>query len=274
VSTQPGVAADQARIGDLEVRAASIVGPSHRCEEPATPRQDAYRIGRDTRGHHLIVAVADGMSDSAHADHGATVAVSIAVRLVRDHLDQGRSLERLSAPVLLTQIAGQVNRTAEERGWSADDARTGLLVGVITVRPDDAGRRLTWFGHLADLSAWLLVRDADGPAWRQIAGDSKSDGLDANSLHGFLPFHPHLARQTLGQLKPGDVLAFLSDGVSDAWTKIPEAGRRFARDWATPPPLASFLLNVGYEARGFQDDRTAVVVWCDACVGMDPARLP
>ena len=63
VGTAPsGLAADAARLGDLEVRAASMVGAGHRCQEPADPRQDAYALGRTPDGQFLIIAVADGVS--------------------------------------------------------------------------------------------------------------------------------------------------------------------------------------------------------------------
>jgi hypothetical protein len=264
------VAADQARIGGLEVRAASIIGPAHRTRDPATPRQDAYRLGRDTAGRHLIVAVADGMSDSPRSDHGATVAVSTAVAKIRSELDGGTTIDRLSAAALFTDVARTIVASAKERAIPLENVRTGLIVGVVAVEPDRSGQRAAWFGHLADVSAWVLPAPVGpGSGWRQIAGDAKGDGLDANIVRTFLPYHAAEAGDTVDYLDPGWVLAFLSDGVSDAITQIPGGNSWFAERWARPPSLGSFILDAGYEAKTHQDDRTAVVVWCDPA---GPAR--
>jgi len=262
VPTQPAVAADQARIGTLEVRAASVIGPGHRTRDPATPRQDAYRLGRDTAGQHLIIAVADGMSDSPRSDHGATVAVSTAVASLRSELDGGATVRHLSAVALFTDIARAVTGSAQQRQIDPRDVRTGLIVGVVQVSPDERGQRAAWFGHVADVSAWIQAFPAEA-GWRQVAGDSKGADADANSLRAFLPFHPGQAQGTLISLPTGAVLAFLTDGVSDAMTQIPRADEWFASAWTTPRPLGAFILDVGFEAKTHQDDRTAVVVWCD-----------
>ena len=266
ISSQPSVSADQARLGDVEVRAASIVGPAHRCQEPAIPRQDAYRIGRDTRGEHLIVAVADGMSDSGRSDHGATVAASAAVALLRSRLDDGCLLGQLSAPELFVEVAGQITASAEERGLTPDEVRTGLIVGVIEAHRPTSARRSAWFGHVADVGAW--IRETDG--WRHLAGDKKELGPDRNSVQLFLPFYGKHAQDKRVWLDAGAVIALLTDGISDAFSEVSNAEAWFAARWATPPPLASFLLEVGFEAKGQMDDRTAVVVWCDRSTAVGP----
>lgn len=71
-TVQNGIAADEATVGALAIRAASVVGPGHRCGQPAEPRQDSYRIGRSPDSRYAIVAVADGLSSAAWSDVGAT----------------------------------------------------------------------------------------------------------------------------------------------------------------------------------------------------------
>ncbi|MCK9923154.1 protein phosphatase 2C domain-containing protein [Frankia sp. AgPm24] len=262
VSTQPAVAADQARLGDLEVRAASIIGTGHRSSDPATPRQDAYRLGRDTAGRHLIIAVADGMSDSERSDHGATVAVSTAVAVLRRHLDTGATLRDLSAAEVFREVSGTIVRSLEGRNMTEMDVRTGLIVAVISVLPTRDGHREAWFGHLADLSAWQHSA-LPGTGWTHLAGDRKNDGMDSNSLSRFLPFSPGDARDTRARIPAGAIVALMSDGVSDALTGIPGANDWFARQWTSPPAVAQFIQQIGFEAKTFTDDRTAVVIWCD-----------
>jgi len=259
-SPAPGVAADQASLGDLAVRAASVVGPGHRCEEPASPRQDAYRLGRDASGHHLIAAVADGMSDSRRAELGAQVAVARAVALVRSHLDGGGRPEELSAPQVFAEVARAVAGAAADRSLDPADVRTTLTVLVVPAYPDRDGCRVAWAGRVADTHVWLRE---DG--WTRVTGEAKPT-LDGNVLRDFLPHVPGAATGTAFVVPPDAVLGVLSDGVGDLFDDE-AAARWFATRWAAPPPLASFILDVDFEAKGHLDDRTAVVVWCGAAAG-------
>lgn len=254
-----GIAADQARIGDLEVRAVSIVGPGHRCEEPATPRQDSYRLGRDRAGRHLIIAVADGMSDSRRSDLGATVATRCAVNTLRAHLDGGADPTAEAMTKAFRTSAGAMVAAAKNEGLSEMDIRCALIVAIIPTAINTAseGRR-AWFATLADVSAWR--RHDTG--WCQLAGDQKDDGLDRNTLHNFLPYHPDRAVTVSCNLEPGATVAVVTDGLGDAFTDVPNAAQWFAQRWETPVPLESFVLDVGFHARGQLDDRTSVTVWC------------
>ncbi|WP_405017867.1 protein phosphatase 2C domain-containing protein [Kitasatospora sp. NBC_00070] len=254
-----GIAADRATLGDLTVLAASVVGPGHRCDAAGQPRQDAYRLGQDTAQRHLVIAVADGMSDSEHAEVGANVAVTAAVGALRAALDQGAGIEQLAATVPFRAAAGQMLGAAEQRGWTADQVRAVLVVAVVEARPRVDGTRLAWLAAIADVSAWR--RHPTG--WDRLIGDDKS-GFDAGRVAHFLPHEPDAAQQRLYTLGPGDVLALMTDGVSDVFGQLPGAEGWFAERWAAPPPVARFLLEVGYEESQFNDDRTAVVVWCGA----------
>ena len=83
-----------------------------------------------------------------------------------------------------------------------------------------------------------------------------------NRLSTALPFHANSAHGSTFDLPPGATVAVVSDGIGDAFSDVENAQTWFAGRWQEPPPLASFILDVGYEARGCGDDRTAVVVWC------------
>ncbi|MGH3864894.1 MAG: protein phosphatase 2C domain-containing protein [Pseudonocardiaceae bacterium] len=255
---QPGIAADEARLGSLDVRAVSLIGSSHRCEEPATARQDAYRLGRDATGRHLVIAVADGLSDSRRSDLGATVAARCAVDIVRQELDHSAAPD-IQWPEVFRLTAGTVTGAAKQRGLSPMEVCTALIVAIVPAEPDnrDGGRRV-WFASLADVSAW--ERSESG--WRMLAGDPKEDVLDRNAVRHFLPHHPDKVTVVRQDIPPGATITIVSDGVGDALTDVPGASEWFARRWRTPPPLSSFLLDVAYEARGQLDDRTAVTVWC------------
>lgn len=256
-----GIAADQARIGDLDVRAVSIVGPNHRCEEPAVPRQDSYRLGRDHAGRYLIIAVADGMSDSLRSDLGATVAARCAVDTLRTHLDSGVDPSAEMMQKVFRTSAGIMVAAAQNAGLSENDVRCALIVAVIPTRVNSrSGRRRAWFATLADVSAWLRFENG----WQHLAGDKKKSDLDRNGLHHFLPYHPDHVVTVSHELEQGATVAVVTDGVGDAFTDVPNAANWFAQRWRMPVPLESFLLDVGYQASAQVDDRTSVTVWCGA----------
>lgn len=247
-----GIAADAVTVGTLTVRAASIVGPGHRCEEPAQPRQDVYRLGRDQERRYLLVAVADGMSDSANSHQGASVAVTAMVERLREDLDKG---VRLDAPGVFLAASRRMAGWAEQRNVTEHDVRAVALAAVIPVESDDAGGRDLWLAWLADVGGWLR-----GPTgWKRLAGEEKRE-MDG-AVRDFLPFHADRTHSAVVRVERGAVLALTTDGMGDAFDA--GAGGWFAKRWAAPPHIGSFIADVGYEARARHDDRTAVVIWCD-----------
>jgi serine/threonine protein phosphatase PrpC len=266
-----GIAADEGQLGDLVVRAASVVGPGHRCEEPLVPRQDAYRLGRDENRRYLIVAVADGVSSSRFAELGATVAVSAAINLLRDRLGESPDLAALAAPQVFSGVAVQMADTAAARNLRNSDVCAALVTAVIPVGPTDGeGEREMWVAWVGDASVWTLQDDA----WTFVAGDGKraSGGVESNALAHALPDSPLNVISRSIRLEPGAVVALVTDGVGDALATIGEANRYFARNWARPPSSTSFVNDVSYDAERFIDDRTAVAIWVGA--DSEGARRP
>ncbi|MFJ1970674.1 protein phosphatase 2C domain-containing protein [Streptomyces sp. NPDC087903] len=254
-----GVAADEAHLGDLAVRAASLVGPGHRCQEPATARQDAYRLARDATGDHLLLAVADGLSSSAHAELGAAVAAGTAVNHLRRRLDEPDGAARLSATELFEETATAMRREATRRGLDPSDVCAVLFTAVIPARPAPTGERTMWAAWLGDASLWRL----EDERWRYAAGDRKgaTAGYDSNAVTHTLPADPHAARETRLALRPGDVISLVSDGVGDGLATIEELNTYLAVRWQRPLPIAAYLNDVGFDAERFLDDRTSVTVW-------------
>jgi Protein phosphatase 2C len=259
-----GLAADAARLGDLEIRAASMVGAGHRCEEPAYPRQDAYALGRTPDGQYLVVAVADGVSQSPRSDLGARVAVSAAARELSGMLDRG-GIEAIDVGRLYKIVAGEMIGTGRNRGIPDEDICSILITAVIPAAPRDDGSRPIWASWIGDVSLWV---QHEGRLIR-LTGADKS-GLDRNTLSAVLPFNPDQADQRHVKLLPYDAVAVMTDGLSDSLAAVPGVADFFAAQWAGPPPHpAAFLHSLCYDAPGQDDDRTAVVVWCG---DRNPAR--
>jgi hypothetical protein len=249
------ITADEAVLGGLRLRAASVSGPSHRSR--GIPRQDAYRIGQDSAGRHLVVAVADGMSDSKHSDLGAGAAVIALVNTLRELLDRGIPLQRINVREVFLAAARQMYGAAEQRGWTADEVRAVALAAVIPAQPDPDGVRRCWLGAIGDVSAWRLVHRH----WERLIGDEKG-GLDPSAVAHFLPHDVDHLPYGVVEMGPGEVMGLTTDGVADAFALGPDAQQWFAERWRQPPPVGAFLLDVGFEQAQLQDDRTAVVVWC------------
>ncbi|MFG2040481.1 protein phosphatase 2C domain-containing protein [Dactylosporangium sp. NPDC048998] len=258
----PGICADEAALGRLTVRAASVVGPGHRCEEPANARQDAYALGRDAAGRCLVVAVADGLSSGRDSDVGATLAATTAVQLAVQALDRGGEpdFERIFA-----DVAGHLAMAAERRRQAASELSTVLIVAVIDAEPDARGQhamRYAWIGDVA------ILAPVDG-RWVTLAGDVKAarDGLESNVVNAALPQEPGSVRVGDAELPAGTFVGLVTDGVSDVIRMEPSAADYFLHKWRRPTSAADFLTDISYQARGHQDDRTAVGVWVDGRSG-------
>jgi hypothetical protein len=253
---QPGIALDAARVGDLEVRAGSVIGSGHRCLEPADSRQDAYALAQDARQAHLVIAVADGVSNCEHSELGARVAVSTAVRELVHALDRSGEPDDIDARLLFTTVAGEMVGTGRGRGLTEHELCCVLAVAVVPTAAALDGSRESWTAQLGDVSVWTH-RDA----FQRRTGTVKA-GLDRNSVTDVLPFHPGAAQVSRIVIAPGSGLAVFTDGVGDLLTDVAAAPGYFAERWASPPHPAAFLLDLCVDAPGQDDDRTAVVVWC------------
>jgi len=260
---QSGIAADSARIGDLDVRAASVIGPGHRCEEPAVERQDAYAIARTRSGDQLVVAVADGLSSSPFSELGARVAVSTAIRALCQQLDEGADPETVVAERLFNDVAGTMIGTGEARGIEPCALRSLLVVAVVPTAALPDGSRRVWTAQVGDVSLWLHGL----PGWERSTGVAKS-GMDRNVVEAALPFNAKEVITAVVTIPPGAGIAVMTDGLGDVLGDVSGAVDYFAQRWATPPHPAVFVADMCFDARGQTDDRTAVVVWC----GQDARR--
>lgn len=263
-SAPSGLAADAARLGDLEVRAASIVGAGHRCEEP-DPRQDAYALGRTPDGRFLIIAVADGVSQSSRSDLGARVAVTAATRELGKMLASG-GMQAIDAELLYNKIVGEMLGTGRNRGVRDDDICSILIVAVIPTVPRPDGTRPIWTSWIGDVSLWIHRAGV----LRRATGMEKT-GLDRNALDAVLPFNPDRAQLATFELNPSNRVAVVTDGLSDSLSSLSGAIEFFTREWEhSAPHPAAFLHSLCYDGPGQTDDRTAVVVWCGG--GRPPGR--
>lgn len=250
----PGIAADPIELGDLLIRAASVTGTGWRVQEPAHPRRDAYRLAADARRENLIVAVADG-SAGGSSGMGAHLAATTVVNDLCRRLDQGMPLDQLMAADVYGSVAQSIVEGAQKRGIPIGAIYTTLLAMIIPAHPQPDGRRVAWLAHLGHSTAWLSL----GDRWQHLGGE-----LDS-ATSTLLPFHPDKAVAAMVDLPRRAVVALATDGVARGL--VGSGQRRTAEAWRVPPPITSFLLDIGHladnvNAQRLTDDRTAVVIWC------------
>lgn len=251
-----GVAADQALLGELEVRAASVVGPAHRADpRKAKYRQDAYRLAPGGRNKFLVVAVADGVSNAVLSDEGANRAARLAVGRIQEELERCPDLEQLRADQVFPEVADQLMKLATRWQRNPAELATTLIAAVVPVVSRDPRGRRIWLGSLADSSAWRF-----GGGWQHLAGQVKAD-YDPNALNACLPLNPKRATHELHWLPHGESLALMTDGLSDLLVDVEGAAEELHRRWAVPPTLPELVRDMSFDAPGQDDDRTVVLVW-------------
>lgn len=266
-TTTPGLAADEATIGAVSLRAASMVGPGHRCEAPAGPRQDAYAIRCSRDGRWIVVAVADGIGSAAKSDMGASIAVSAASRAAVRYLDAGSQPDEINPREVFRETASLMISAADSRNVTYTDFGSLLLLLVAPTSLDVADA--CWVVGNGDLSVWC-ARDAH---LDQVYGPRK-DAFDPNTVTSALPSeHATAVKAAWLRILPGAALALVTDGMGDPFQDSQSVRDYFARRWSEgAPPLMSFVKDVDFQAPGHDDDRTAIVLWWGLPVGAVDAR--
>jgi len=214
----------------------------------------------------LLIAVADGVSASPRAEIGAQIAAAQGIALLRRHLDAGLSLPDLRTAELYEEIAQAMLAGARARKLTPADICSTLALLVVPAQGEGISPRKAWAAQIADTTVWR--KEAAGE-WVQLSGKAKAS-FDGNALPAVLPYHPDQATSRVLELPAAAALAVFTDGVSDALDEVEGACGWFSQRWATPPPLASFLLDIDFEAKGQHDDRTAVVIWCGSASTQGP----
>jgi protein phosphatase len=229
--------------GVLRSAASSESGPVRRGNE------DAFVID-DVRG---VYAVIDGMGGMGNGDRAAEIA--------RDELSTGNDL-RASL------------RRANRRIRDESSARPGMGCVVTALRVQGSEVRVL---HLGDTRA-LLVSDAGCERLTRdhtvLAAAQEREGLSdgdtralsgrnivTRDLGGADPDDPTWPDEVLAEVRDGDLLVLLTDGVhgsipADDLHALLRAARRERRE---PDAVARHLLRVAYE-RGSTDNATAVVI--------------
>ena len=252
----------------LHLRAASVRGLTHRYA--GTVRQDEYAFRRTRNGRHLVVAVADGVSNSPQSHHAAALITRTGCKLVADQLDEQPPdrldwtsvVELLSHEIVLfagrRRPAGEAEGELDYRSVAQQMAATALF-GVVDLQAVD-GELAAHVFAVGDSSGWVLRGGRD---WVPLHDVKNSGDGPASSTTRALPAVTRGEPPAIEvRLRPADVLVLMSDGVGDPLGDgRGPVGDFLAEAWRTPPPAVAFAGQVDFARRSHDDDRTAVALW-------------
>jgi protein phosphatase 2C-like protein len=240
VADVPDTVLEAGRLGDLEVRAASTRGVTHRCRGEV--RQDALGV-TELGGRYVLAAVADGVGAANQAHRGA----QLAVRHALGYLAWALPGTELDAVDMVSALRA-ADRAVREAGPTPRRRSTTLTVAVVELGLAGRGHRYRAV-RVGDSPALLL---ADG-AFVALFG-TREPAVDC------LPSPRGPADGVRGVLRPGEALVLASAGLGSLVRDTP-VGAHLARAWAQPPGPVTYLHQLQFDLRTFDDDRTAVVVW-------------
>jgi hypothetical protein len=240
VADVPDTVIEAGRLGGLEVRGASMRGAAHRCRGEV--RQDALGV-TELAGRYVLAAVADGAGAANQAHRGAQLAVRHALGYLAWALP-GTELDAVD----MVGALRAADRAVREAGPTPERRSTTLTVAVVELGMAGRGHRYRAV-RVGDSPALLLADGAFLPLFsaRKPAADC-------------LPSPRGPADGVRGVLRAGEALVLASAGIGAPVWETP-VGAYLAQAWVEPPGPVTYLHQLQFDLRTFDDDRTAVVVW-------------
>lgn len=252
----PDTVLDHGRIGDITVLACAARGSKHRFE--GTARQDAV-IARAATGTWALAAVADGVGSVPESQKASVVAVRVVVTELAKRLAIDDADPEQLAQAAFREVNGKLAHLA--------GPKTTLTAAAVAAVPGPGGVYRAWVAGVGDSPAYLL-RDGGFAAVRDLERDDEfgtfTAAMPTRDLKGHFRFDEL-------SLYAGEALALVSDGLGDLLGAPSDEPRRyFAANWSAPPNPVAFMRQVQVRSRGFDDDRSAAVLWA----APPPAAVP
>lgn len=266
------IVADVARFsgpdgGELHLLAASVRGLSHLYYGKV--RQDSFGHLVTEDGRWLVAAVADGVSAGQHSHVAAEIVSQVGCRLLVAQLAECPP-EELDWRAVLDGVADEIVEHARGRLAPVDatlldiarELAATALFAVVPVAPAESGARTVHVMSLGDTSAWVL-RPGAAAVWDSLQAVKNRGSVLASSTTMALPGVPaEPAPPVTTTLGPGETLVLMSDGVGDPLGGgTGEVGEYLAGVWREPPDPFTFIAQVGFRRRSYDDDRTVLAIW-------------
>jgi len=272
----PDTTVDHGSVRDLEIRAASVRGLSHR--QNGIPRQDAYGFGVTAGQDWLVAVVADGVSAGHLSHEAASFVARRGPREVVRRLDDGTEAAELPwheiftglAATILTEGTRSLRRSDPERYATDPPTETDVAAAMATTATflvcetgyQRHGLRHVYVAWTGDSPAWAIAPDG---AWTSLSA-VKGEGEEVGSSRvvalpkvprdpGGLPYQEHM-------LDHRSTLLLMTDGTGDPIAEARgEVAAQLAEWWQRPPAPLAFADQVGFGRRSYDDDRTVVAIW-------------
>jgi serine/threonine protein phosphatase PrpC len=290
----PDTAADWLSSALGEVRAVSARGHMHRHQGEV--RQDSFAIGE--RVGAVVLSVADGVGSASlsHAgsaiaatrvgrsravssilerridvaDHGLATAEEVDAASAHENADvapteipiddeshlTARELSSELQSLIFDDIAADIVQEATFRGADSWELSTTLVAAVVLPRHNHDQAYSAVILQIGDSSAWRMRHGE----WTEL-GDSPHEGesLISTGVEPLPSFHePQVWEE---ELRAGDVLALMSDGVANILQANEDYAQYLARLWdATAPTPGQLLEGVDAAVKTYDDDRTIVAI--------------
>ena len=261
-SAVPDTALDGGDLPGLAVRGASLRGEDHR--NTGVIRQDSMGMWRvnDGKMAAVLVCATDGVSSQPNSHRGAVAMCQLLRDLTQEHLSRFFKAGPATGVGLLwelmaEQLAKQLSDLALRQNMEPVTVSTTLAAALIEENPQDPAERRYVILNVGDATAYLLR----GGEFTQCLVDPH-EGEITESGTWTLPTSIGEVKTATGTLAPGGVLMVCSDGMSNPM-RNGNVQQRLAQWWSADqvPGLLEFGWQVGYRAKTYGDDRTAVCVW-------------
>jgi serine/threonine protein phosphatase PrpC len=261
-SAVPDTALDGGDLPGLVVRGASLRGEDHR--NMGVVRQDSMGMWRVNDGQMaaVLVCATDGVSSQPHSHRGAVAMCQLVRDLAQDQLSHFFKAESKTGvkfvwEFMADQLAKQLNDLALRQNMDPVTVSTTLAAALIEENPQHAAERRYVILNVGDATAYLLR----GGEFRECLVDPH-EGEITESRTWTLPTSVGEVGTATGTLGPDDMLMVCSDGMSNPM-RNGGVREQLARWWSGEgaPSLLEFGWQVGYRAKSYGDDRTAVCVW-------------
>jgi hypothetical protein len=240
VADVPDTVFEAGKVGALEIRAASTRGATHRGRGEV--RQDAMGV-TDLGSRYVLTAVADGAGAASHSHRGAQLAVRHALSYLAWALP-GADLDVVD----MVGALKAADRAVREAGPNPGCRRTTLTVAAVELGWTGQGHRYRAV-RVGDSPAMVLTDGVFLPLFGKRSGESDS-----------LPSPRGPADGVRGVLRPGEALVVATAGLGTPVRESP-VGTYLAHAWAEPPGPLTYVHQLQFDLRAFDEDRTAVVVW-------------
>ena len=264
----PSLTADAGQLGPFWVAAASLAGLGHL--HHGRTGQDSFSFALTDDQAALVVGVADGLGSRPDtAQIGAVVAARLLCHeLARHHTDVVLDPSSGVVDEAVRAVNGQLTQICRRlvRELCAGDLATTIVVCVVPTDPLDCRRVLVRVG---DCAAFVLSDGHFVPVFVR-------DGGPLNRVSSVLPVSGDSTtalRAEISRLDARDgAVVLVTDGVAEDIHDSPTVRAWLAERWSEPCSLTSFIDALRYRRQGSHDDRTALIVWPPASVGLATGR--